>query len=97
MYTVITRVGVDPDAIDELAQLFEATNRDLVGEYDDWLGAWFTANRERNEITVIARWRDARSYARLRSSAEFQATMAKFAQRFTTRPDVSVNEVLVEM
>jgi len=94
---VLTRVKVRPGSIDELAALFDATNRDLVAGHDDWLGAWFTANRAKSEVTVIARWRDADSYERLRNSPEFAAAMAPFAERFTGPPTVSINEILVEM
>lgn len=96
-YAVVTRVKVEPDSIDELAQLFDATNRQLVAGHADWLGAWFTANRAESEITVIARWTDPASYQRLRNSPEFQSTMARFAARFTGPPTVSTNEILVEM
>ena len=48
-------------------------------------------------VTVIAHWREAASYEVLQSSAEFQSTMAKFAEIFVGPPQVSVNEVLVEM
>lgn len=96
-FAVVTRVSVQPGSIDELAALFDATNRDLVAGHDDWLGAWFTANRETNEVTVIARWRSSDSYRRLRSSPEFQSTMARFGQKFVGPPSVSTNEILVEM
>ncbi len=97
MFAVLTTVAVQPDSIDDLAALFDATNRELVAGHDDWLGAWFTVNRATNEVTVIARWRNADSYAALRNSSEFQATMARFAEAFTGPPTVSVNEILVEM
>jgi heme-degrading monooxygenase HmoA len=94
---VLTRVRVDPDAIDELAELFRSTNRALVADQPDWLGAWFTADRERGEITNIAHWRRAESYQRLRGSEAFRATMSRFAERFTAPPEVTIHEVLVEM
>jgi quinol monooxygenase YgiN len=72
-------------------------NRDLVAGHDDWLGAWFTANRSESEVTVIARWRDADSYEKPRNSPDPQAAMARFAEEFTGPPSVSVNEILVEM
>ncbi len=97
MFAVLTRVKVEEGSIDDLAQLFDETNRALVAGHDDWLGAWFTADRDASEVTVIARWRDASSYTRLRESADFQATMARFASRFTAPPQVSINEILVEM
>ncbi len=97
MFAVITTVQVQPGSIDDLAALFDQTNRALVAGHDDWLGAWFTTNRDNNEVTVIARWRNADSYQRLRDSDEFQATMAKFAESFAGPPSVAVNEILVEM
>jgi len=96
-FAVLTRVKVRPGSIDALAELFDSTNRDLVAGHDDWLGAWFTADRAESEITVIAQWRDAASYEELRKSPEFQSTMAKFAEEFTEPPVVSINEILVEM
>ena len=97
MYAVITTVEVEPGSIPELATLFDATNRDLVAEHDDWLGAWFTASHETNTVAVIARWTDAASYQRLRSSPEFEQTMSRFASKFVGPPSVSVNEILVDM
>ncbi|MEM9132597.1 MAG: antibiotic biosynthesis monooxygenase [Actinomycetota bacterium] len=97
MHVVITTVKVAEGSIPELAELFDTTNRDLVAEHEDWLGAWFTANHETSEVTVIARWTDPTSYERLRSSETFARTMSRFATRFVAPPEVRVNEVLVEM
>ena len=94
---VLTTFKVKEGAIDEVARLFEETNRPLVEGQPDWLGAWFTANRERSEITNIARWKSAASYERLRDSEAFKATMAQFAGMFLGPPVISINEVLVEM
>jgi quinol monooxygenase YgiN len=96
-FAVVTTVKVNPESIDRLAALFDETNPDLVAGHDDWLGAWFTADRERGEVTVIARWRDPASYRVLRESPEFQSTMARFAEDFVEPPRVSINEILVEM
>ena len=96
-YAILTRVKARPGSIDGLAELFDDTNRELVAGHDDWLGAWFTANRAESEVTVIARWRDADSYARLRSDPQFESTMARFAEEFTGPPSVSINEPFVEM
>lgn len=96
-FAVLTTVQVRPGSVDELAALFDSTNRDLVAGHDDWLGAWFTANTAASEVTVIARWRDADSYKTLRNSSEYAAAMAQFAKEFTGPPRVSVNEILVEM
>ena len=97
MFAVITTVGVERGSISELAALFDATNRELVAAEQDWLGAWFTANHERSEVTIIARWADAQSYERLRASDEFQTAIGRFAAKFTGPPSVSINDILVEM
>ena len=94
---VLTTIPVEPGSIDDVARRFEETNRPLVENQPDWLGALFTASRERNEITNIAHWRSAEAYERLRTSDEFKATMATFADLFAGPPTVSINEVLVEM
>ena len=96
-FAVVTRVKVRPGSIDGLAARFDETNRELVAGHDDWLGAWFTANRADNEITVIAQWRDPASYERLRNSEEFAAVMAGFATEFVEPPVVTINEILVQM
>lgn len=94
---VLTTFHVKEGGIDGAARLFEETNRPLVDDQPDWLGAWFTASRERSEITNIARWTSAASYEQLRDSAAFKATMAQFAGLFLGPPTISINEVLVEM
>ena len=96
-HAVITRVKVQPGSVDRLASLFDETNRSLVANHSDWLGAWFTANRDDNEVTVIARWRNPESYQALRDSEDFQQVMARFAEDFAGPPTVSVNEILVDM
>ncbi len=97
MFAVITTVKVEEGSIPELAALFDETNRSLVASYDGWVGAWFTANHDANEVTVIARWSNRNGYERLRDSDEFQTTMRQFGARFTGPPSVSINEILVEM
>lgn len=97
MYAVLTTVKVQEGSIPELASLFDATNRALVENHDDWLGAWFTANHANSEVTVIAHWANPESYNLLRSTEQFQQTMSQFATKFVGPPSVSVNEILVKM
>jgi len=96
-YLVTTQVSVSAEDIDDLARLFDETNRELVAAHEDWLGATFSANREIGEIRVIARWRDPQSYQKLRESEAFVDAMARFAPSFLGPPVVTVSEVLVEM
>lgn len=97
MHVVMTTVEVEPGSIDELAALFDDTNRVLVAAHRDWLAAYFTADRSSNTVTVIAHWARAESYEALRASDEYRSTIATFADRFTGPPTIVVNEVLVEM
>lgn len=94
---VLTTIPVKEGAIDEVARRFEETNRPLVADQSDWLGAWFTGNEQRSEITNIALWKSAESYERLRSSEAFQETMRQFADVLVGPPAVTINELLVEM
>lgn len=96
-YAVITTVPVQAGSIDDLAHLFDETNRALVAGQDDWIGAWFTADRDTSTITVVAHWRDPDSYRSFAASPSFQATMARFSDAFTGPPTITVNEILVEM
>lgn len=97
MHVVMTTVEVEPGSIDELAALFDETNRSLVAGHDDWLAAYFTADRSSDTVTVIAHWASAASYEALRESEEYRSTISRFATRFTGPPRVAIHEVLVEM
>lgn len=94
---VLTTIPVKKGSIDQVARLFEETNPALVEGQPEWLGAWFTANRQRSEITNVAHWESAEAYERLRGSDEFQQTMAQFAELFAGPPSISINELLVQM
>jgi len=96
-YLVTTTVSVDPGAVDDLAALFDETNRALVAAHSDWFGATFSANRDTGEIRVIARWRTPESYEALRTSDAYAIVMARFAPSFTGPPEIAITEVLVEM
>ena len=97
MHAVITTVAVRDGTIDELARLFAETNPALVAAHDDWVGAWFTADRATHTVTVIAHWTDPASYEALRSSPDFGATMGRFADHFAGPPSISIHEILVAM
>lgn len=94
---VLTTVEIKPGRVGDAARLFEATNRALVSGHPDWLGAWFTGNRQTNEVTNVALWKSAASYERLRASEAFQSTMAQFGELFLGPPTVAINDVLVQM
>lgn len=97
MYAVITSVRLKPDRIDDVRELFRRTNPGLVAGQEDWESAVFTANREKDTITVIARWRSAEAYEQFRASDEYTKTMEGFTRYFAHPPTVEVNEILVDM
>jgi quinol monooxygenase YgiN len=94
---VLTTIRVKEGSIDEVARIFEETNRALVEGHPELRGAWFTANRQRSEITNVAHWESAEAYERLRASDEFKQTMEQFAGLFVGPPNVSINDLLVHM
>jgi len=97
MYVVMTRVKLRPGTSEQCAELFRQTNRELIADPPDWLGARMIFDSETDMVTVLASWRDAESYKAMSASEDFKATMSRFAEFFAAPPDVSVNSVLVDM
>ncbi len=97
MFVVMTRVKLLPGTSDRCAALFKSSNPALVNEEQDWLGARMIFDPSTNIVTVLATWRNVASYERLSSSAEFQQVMQKFSEFFASPPEISKNDILVEM
>lgn len=97
MYVVITTVQLKPGKIDQVRDLFEKTNPDLVKGQTDWIEAKFTANREKDQVTVLAFWRNANSYKTFSASDDFKQVMSQFGPYFAGPPQVTINEILFEM
>ncbi|MGI9648201.1 MAG: antibiotic biosynthesis monooxygenase family protein [Acidimicrobiia bacterium] len=97
MYAVITTVGLKPDRIDDVREVFRRTNPGLVAGQEDWVSAVFTANRKDDTITVIARWKSPDSYRAFAASDEYKSAMGELARYFRGKPNVEINEILVDM
>lgn len=97
MQMVITKVKLKPGSTEACAQLFRETNPDLVRNQPDWLGARMAVDREKDTVTVMASWRNVASYEALSKSEPIQATMGRFAQLFASPPEVTVNDLVVDM
>ncbi len=97
MYVVMTRVKLKPGTHEKCAELFRQSNPNLVSSEPDWLGARMIYDHGSGVVTVLATWRDVDSYKRLSSGAEFQTTMRAFGSFFADPPEISMNEVLVDM
>jgi quinol monooxygenase YgiN len=97
MYVVMTRVKLRTGTSGQCAELFRQSNPDIVRREKDWLGARMIFDSETNIVTVLATWRNAESYKKLSTSAAFQETMQKFGQFFASSPEISTNDVLVDM
>lgn len=97
MYVVMTRVKLRPGMHEKCAKIFEDTNPALVAEEADWLGARMMFEREAQIVTVLATWRNAQSYRDFSARPDFQNTMRQFGELFAGPPQVTINEVLVEM
>lgn len=97
MFIVITKVELKPDTAADCMKLFERTNPNLVRGEPDWLGAQMMIDRMTNTITVLAKWKDESSYRAFSTSSEFQKIMGQFRRFFADPPEVTVNELLLEM
>lgn len=97
MLVVMTRVQLREGTSDRCAELFRRTNPDLVKNEDDWLGAKMLFDRNSNTVTVLASWRDAASYNAMSAKPEFQSTMKAFGDLFAGKPEITTNELLVDM
>ena len=97
MFVVMTRVKLKPGTYEICAELFQETNPELVSSETDWLGARMMFDHDIDVLTVLATWRDTDSYQRLRASPKFQSTMREFGRHFASPPEISMNEVLVDM
>ena len=97
MFVVMTKVKLKPDSIDRVLDLFKETNPDLVEGQDDWLEAKFTANYDKDEVTVLAFWQDDQSYREFSTNEKFQQVMSKFSPYFQSQPEITINRVLFDM
>ena len=97
MFVVMTRVKLREGTVDRCAELFRKTNPDLVKGEVDWLGASMMYDSISSTVTVLARWRTTNSYERMSATPKFQSTMRKFSDFFEGPPEITTNDVLVEM
>ena len=97
MYVVMTRVKLKPGVYERCADLFQKTNPGLVSNEPDWLGAQMIFDHETDIVTVLATWQEKSSYKRLNASSEFQQTMREFSEFFASPPEISMNQILVDM
>jgi quinol monooxygenase YgiN len=97
MHVVMTRIKLKPGVYKRCAELFQKTNPGLVSGEPDWLGARMIFDHETDIVTVLATWRDTDSYKRLNASSEFQQIMREFSEFFASPPEISMNQVLVDM
>ena len=96
-YIIETKVPIKPGKIDQVLDLFKATNPDLVSNESDWIRASFSSNEEDNLVIVRAEWKNQDSYIKFSSSEKFKTTMSQFAPFFAGKPEVSITKVLFEM
>jgi quinol monooxygenase YgiN len=97
VYIVLTRVKLHAGTVEKCAELFRQSNPDIVSEEQDWHGAQMIFDSETDVVTVLAKWSDASSYRRMSDSPKFKKAMSEFGQFFASAPEVSVNDVLVDM
>lgn len=97
MYVVMTRVKLHAGTSKQCAELFRQGNPEIVSEEQDWHGAQMIFDSDTNVVTVLATWSDASSYRRMSGSPKFKNAMAEFSRFFASAPEISVNDLLVDM
>ena len=97
MYVVMTKVKLRERTSEKYAELFKRNNPRLVSEEKDWLGARIIFDSQTNIVTVLASWRNASSYKAMSAKPSFQGTMQEFGKFFAFAPEISINNVLVDM
>jgi len=97
MFIVMTRVRLKPGTEAECAEIFRRTNPALVRGQPDWLGAQMLFDPATETVTVLATWADKDAYKAFSATSEFQAKMGLFAPHFAGPPEVTINQLLVEM
>jgi heme-degrading monooxygenase HmoA len=97
MYAVITQAKLTPGRIDDVREIFRRTNGPLVAHQEDWVSAIFTANREDDTVTIVARWKKPESFRAFAKSEAYAKTMAEFAPYFRGPARVEINEILVDI
>lgn len=97
MYVIMTRVKLREGTSEQCAELFERSNPGLVSNEQDWLGARMIFDSHTNVVTVLASWRNPSSYKAMSAKPSFQNTMKEFSSFFASAPEITVNDVLVDM
>lgn len=97
MHAVITHVRLKPGRIDDVREIFRRSNPLLVADEEDWVGVIFTANRQDDTVTMVAKWKNPDSYRTYAATEQYKTAMAEFAQYFREPPKIEINEILVEM
>lgn len=97
MYVVMTRVKLHEGSGEKCAELFRQSNPKIVADEQDWHSAQMIFDSDTNVVTVLATWSDASSYRRMSTSPKFKKAMSEFGQFFASAPEISVNDVLVNM
>lgn len=97
MYVVMTRVKLQPGTNDQCADLFRQSNPDIVGNEQDWHGAQMIFDSETDIVTVLATWSDVDAYRQMSGSPKFKSAMSAFSQLFASAPEISINDLLVDM
>lgn len=97
MFVVMTRVRLRPGTSEQCADLFRQSNPDLVGNEQDWHGAQMIFDSETDILTVLATWSDVDAYRQMSGSQKFRNAISEFSQFFASAPEVTVNDLLVDM
>ena len=96
MHLVMTRVKLKANCQEACTELFKHANPDLIERERDWLSAQLVYHPESDVVTVLAKWRNAKSYELMRGSLRYQHSMRRFSELWAAPPEITVHEILSE-
>jgi len=71
-YIVTTKVEIKPGEVNDVLELFKATNPELVKNEGDWIKAVFSKNVGKSSVMVQAYWKSKEAYLKFSKSDKFQ-------------------------
>ena len=84
--TVITHAKLNPGGIDQIAEEFRHLQSGLLAGEKAFLGAELCADRTKNTIVLITRWKSNAAWERFRGSAAVDALLKRLEGHFAEEP-----------
>ena len=94
MKLVMTRVKLKPNSHKAYSERFVDANPDLMVREIDWLDTQLVYHPDSNVVTVLASWRNAKSYEFMTGTLRYQHAMRRFSELWAAPPEITISDVL---